>query len=108
MIAECHPEQLIVDGKYLTSSALSELISTIIQTSTNVAHTEVDKGEPLTRKLKEQVSVSNRIFFRFLTIISISEVFSFSYIRRALQVAKYYTLLLVSVTQSEKFLIFFT
>nr|CDP93601.1 BMA-GBF-1, isoform g [Brugia malayi] len=54
VIAECHPEQLIVDGKYLTSSALSELISTIIQASTNVAHTEMDKGEPVTRKLKEQ------------------------------------------------------
>lgn len=63
MIAECHPEQLIIDGKYLTSSALSELISTIIQMSTNVAHTEMEKGEVMTRKLKEQVSVSNRISF---------------------------------------------
>uniref|UniRef100_A0AAF5PR72 SEC7 domain-containing protein n=1 Tax=Wuchereria bancrofti TaxID=6293 RepID=A0AAF5PR72_WUCBA len=54
VIAECHPEQLIVDGKYLTSSALSELISTIIQASTNVAHIEMDKGEPVIRKLKEQ------------------------------------------------------
>lgn len=69
VIAECHPEQLIVDGKYLTSSALSELISTIIHASKNVAHTEMDKDEPIARKLKEQVTVSSEIFLCFLTFI---------------------------------------
>lgn len=74
VIAECHPEQLIVDGKYLTSSALSELTNSLIQASTNIAHTEMDKGESVTRKLKEQVSVSNEIFLNFFNLVSYSLV----------------------------------
>ncbi|VDN06562.1 unnamed protein product [Thelazia callipaeda] len=54
VIVDCHPEQLIVDGKYLTSSALAELISAIIQASTNIAHIEADKIGPTSKKLKEQ------------------------------------------------------
>ncbi|CAG9537440.1 unnamed protein product [Cercopithifilaria johnstoni] len=71
VIAECHPEQLIVDGKYLTSSALSELISTIIQMSTNVAHTEMDKGEPVARKLKEQEEDALVLYLEMMVSIAL-------------------------------------
>lgn len=37
MISDCHPEQLITDSKYLTSSALSELMSSIIHASQQIA-----------------------------------------------------------------------
>ncbi|VBB28394.1 unnamed protein product [Acanthocheilonema viteae] len=71
VIVECHPEQLIVDGKYLTSSALSELISTIIQTSTNVAHAEMDKGEPVARKLKEQEEDALVLYLEMMVSIAL-------------------------------------
>ncbi|EFO21246.1 Sec7 domain-containing protein [Loa loa] len=71
VIAECHPEQLIVDGKYLTSSALSELIGTIIQASTNVAHTEMDKGEPVARKLKEQEEDALVLYLELMVSIAL-------------------------------------
>lgn len=36
VIAECHPEQIVTDAKYLTSSALVELINSIVHASTNI------------------------------------------------------------------------
>ncbi|KAM3724305.1 Golgi-specific brefeldin A-resistance guanine nucleotide exchange factor [Dirofilaria immitis] len=71
VIAECHPEQLIVDGKYLTSSALSELINTVIQASTNIAHTEMDKGELMTRKLKEQEEDALVLYLEIMVSIAL-------------------------------------
>lgn len=35
-IADCHPEQLIADSKYLTSSALKELIGSVIHASQQI------------------------------------------------------------------------
>lgn len=46
----------MVDSKYLTSSALSELINALVQSSTNVAHIENNKLSRPSRKLNEQVS----------------------------------------------------
>jgi hypothetical protein len=37
LIAECHPEQLVPDSRYLASSALTELINNIIQCSLALA-----------------------------------------------------------------------
>ncbi|VDP15311.1 unnamed protein product [Onchocerca flexuosa] len=71
VVAECHPEQLIVDGKYLTSSSLSELISTIIQASTNIAHSEMDKGEPVARKLKEQEEDALVLYLEMMVSIAL-------------------------------------
>uniref|UniRef100_A0A8R1Y720 SEC7 domain-containing protein n=1 Tax=Onchocerca volvulus TaxID=6282 RepID=A0A8R1Y720_ONCVO len=71
VVAECHPEQLIIDGKYLTSSSLSELISTIIQASTNIAHTEMDKGEPMARKLKEQEEDALVLYLEMMVSIAL-------------------------------------
>lgn len=64
MINECHPEQLVIDGKYLTSSALTELINALVQASTNiVAQSEaIKRGQP-TSKINEQVFfLSNSLY----------------------------------------------
>uniref|UniRef100_A0A915C108 SEC7 domain-containing protein n=2 Tax=Parascaris univalens TaxID=6257 RepID=A0A915C108_PARUN len=55
VISDCHPEQLVVDGKYLTSSALTELINALVQASSNiVAQSEaIKRGQP-TGKISEQ------------------------------------------------------
>uniref|UniRef100_A0A915PSH7 Telomere-associated protein Rif1 N-terminal domain-containing protein n=1 Tax=Setaria digitata TaxID=48799 RepID=A0A915PSH7_9BILA len=71
VIAECHPEQLIADGKYLTSSALSELIGAIIQASTNIAHKETDKTESVTRKLKEQEEDALVLYLEMMVSIAL-------------------------------------
>lgn len=43
MIFDCHPEQLISDSKYLTSSALNELMSSIICASQQIASTQYNR-----------------------------------------------------------------
>ncbi|VDK21666.1 unnamed protein product [Anisakis simplex] len=55
VILECHPEQLIVDGKYLTSSALTELVNAIVQASSAiVSQSEGMAPSQQTKKLNEQ------------------------------------------------------
>ncbi|MFH4973909.1 hypothetical protein AB6A40_000618 [Gnathostoma spinigerum] len=55
VIAECHPEQLVIDGKYLTSSALSELITALVQASNAiVAHIDRTKSGLSLKRVPEE------------------------------------------------------
>uniref|UniRef100_A0A915DUN0 SEC7 domain-containing protein n=1 Tax=Ditylenchus dipsaci TaxID=166011 RepID=A0A915DUN0_9BILA len=45
VVADCHPEQLITDCKYLTSSALVELINNIVHVSHNISTDQPNSSE---------------------------------------------------------------
>ncbi|VDN26001.1 unnamed protein product [Gongylonema pulchrum] len=71
VIAECHTEQLIIDGKYLTSSALSELISAIIQASTNFAHVENERTVAAPGRLKDQEEDALVLYLEMMVSIAL-------------------------------------
>ncbi|KAK0421394.1 hypothetical protein QR680_015210 [Steinernema hermaphroditum] len=67
VIAECKPEQLIKDAKYLTSSALTELMNSVCAASSAVRGTSAAKQ---TKKLTEQEEDS--IIFYLELMISVA------------------------------------
>ncbi|VDM50944.1 unnamed protein product [Toxocara canis] len=72
VIAECHPEQLIIDGKYLTSSALTELINALVQASSNIVSQSeaIKRGQP-TRKISEQNEDAMILYLELMVSITL-------------------------------------
>lgn len=54
VIAECHPEILIPDSRYLASSALTELINNIIQCSLAISPTTQQSTAPIQQQHKHE------------------------------------------------------